>query len=29
MIPIPIPEQTMFFPDDLGIAKPIKHLPMA
>ncbi|MGY8702621.1 MAG: 4-demethylwyosine synthase TYW1 [Candidatus Poseidoniales archaeon] len=29
IIPIPIPEQTMFFPDDLGIAKPVRHLPMA
>jgi len=26
IIPIPIPEATMFFPDDLGIAESIKHL---
>ena len=26
--PIPIPEPTMFFPDDLGIAPPVKHLPI-
>jgi tRNA wybutosine-synthesizing protein 1 len=27
--PIPIPEPTMFFPDDLGIAPSVKHLQMA
>jgi hypothetical protein len=27
--PIPIPEATMFFPEDLGIAPSVKHLPMA
>jgi len=27
--PIPIPEATMFFPDDLGIAPSVKHLTMA
>ena len=26
--PIPIPEATMFFPEDLGIAPPVKHLPI-
>ena len=26
--PIPIPEPTMFFPEDLGIAPPVKHLPI-
>ena len=26
--PIPIPNATMFFPDDLGIAPPVKHLPV-
>lgn len=26
IVPIPIPEPTMFFPDDLGIASPVKHL---
>ena len=26
--PIPIPEATMFFPKDLGIAPPVKHLPI-
>ena len=26
IIPIPIPEATMFFPDALGIAESIKHL---
>ena len=26
--PIPIPEATMFFPDDLGIAPSVKHLPI-
>ena len=26
--PIPIPEPTMFFPEDLGIAPPVKHLPV-
>ena len=29
IIPIPIPKAVMKFPDDLGIAKPTKHLPMA
>jgi tRNA wybutosine-synthesizing protein 1 len=28
-IPLPIPEAVMEFPDDLGIAPPIKHLPLA
>ena len=28
-IPLPIPEQIMEFPDDLGIAPPVKHLPLA
>lgn len=27
--PIPIPQPTMFFPDDLGIAPSVKHLQMA
>lgn len=26
--PIPIPQATMFFPEDLGIAPPVKHLPI-
>jgi tRNA wybutosine-synthesizing protein 1 len=26
IVPIPIPEPTMFFPDDLGIAASVKHL---
>jgi len=26
--PIPVPEATMFFPDDLGIAPSVKHLPI-
>ena len=26
--PIPVPIPTMFFPDDLGIAPSIKHLPV-
>jgi wyosine [tRNA(Phe)-imidazoG37] synthetase (radical SAM superfamily) len=26
--PIPIPKPTMFFPDDLGIAPQVKHLPV-
>ena len=26
IVPIPIPEATMHFPDDLGIAESIKHL---
>ena len=25
---IPIPEATMFFPEDLGIAPSVKHLPI-
>ncbi len=29
IVPIPIPEPTMFFPKDLGIAESIKHLKMA
>ena len=26
IVPIPIPEATMYFPDDLGIAESVKHL---
>jgi wyosine [tRNA(Phe)-imidazoG37] synthetase (radical SAM superfamily) len=26
--PIPVPEPTMFFPEDLGIAPSVKHLPI-
>ena len=29
IVPIPIPEATMSFPKDLGIAESIKHLKMA
>jgi wyosine [tRNA(Phe)-imidazoG37] synthetase (radical SAM superfamily) len=28
-IPLPIPEKIMDFPEDLGIAPPIKHLTLA
>ena len=28
IIPIPIPEREMEFPKDLGIAPPVKHLPL-
>ena len=26
IVPLPIPEPTMFFPEDLGVADPVKHL---
>jgi hypothetical protein len=29
IVPIPVPEATMFFPDDLGIAPSVKHLQMS
>ena len=29
MIPIPIPEATMHFPEDLGTAPPVKKLKLA
>ncbi len=29
IVPIPLPEATMYFPEDLGIAAPVKHLKLA
>ena len=29
IVPIPVPEATMFFPDDLGMAPSVKHLQMS
>ena len=26
IVPLPIPQTTMFFPEDLGVADPVKHL---
>jgi len=28
IVPIPVPKATMFFPEDLGMAPSVKHLPM-